>query len=554
MGKGIKCLCLIGTMLIVAAFQCMASDNVQMLKKCLVEYETGKENARLKIANQLMDFFHKEELTDKRLRFDAMVPADSLNQQVWYWSAEYFYAVQDYQQALVYGQQALPLFEGKDGEANCLSLLSLICFRLSNYHHAAEYAKRCYQIDERSGDPDIMSSSLNTLAGIYIGANQPKEAEKYIIKGIELSRKAENPSRLAVLLGMASEVYHALGNDEKALHYINEACQMEKSLQREDKLMVRLAQKASVLIGMHKYQEAERILSEVIPYLRKIGNIHSLGIACNKMGMTLLSQEKEIDAIPYYREAAVIFQTMGDMHNEMHSRRGLYESLWNHHPDSAKIELERFNELKDSLYNNATAESLARYNAEFGANQLRMDNEVQRTRTRRAILFGLTGAIILMIGVWLFMWRRMKMREAALQTTIEKLQENDTDVTVDEKPSDEQDNSLSMADRNFLGQLVFHVMRGISTSPFSMETLASEMCITRGQLNRKVKAITGITLQQYVMRIRLEYARLLMKQSPDTTIFEIACRCGFDDAASFSRAFRRTFNQSPTQYREEVSK
>ena len=87
-----------------------------------------------------------------------------------------------------------------------------------------------------------------------------------------------------------------------------------------------------------------------------------------------------------------------------------------------------------------------------------------------------------------------------------------------------------------------------------METLASEMCITRGQLNRKVKAITGITLQQYVMRIRLEYARLLMKQSPDTTIFEIACRCGFDDAASFSRAFRRTFNQSPTQYREEVSK
>ena len=554
MGRGIKYLCFIGTMLIVTAFQCMASDNVQMLKKCLVEYETGKENARLKIANQLMLFFHEEELIEKRIWFDAMVPADSLNQQVWYWSAEYFYAVQDYQQALIYGQQALPLIEGKDGEADCLSLLSLICFRLSNYHHAAEYAKRCYQIDERSGDPDIMSSSLNTLAGIYIGANQPKEAEKYIIKGIELSRKAENPSRLAVLLGMASEVYHALGNDEKALHYINEACQMEKLLQREDKLMVRLAQKASVLIGMHKYQEAERILSEVIPYLRKIGNIHSLGIACNKMGMTLLSQEKEIDAIPYYREAAVIFQTMGDMHNEMHSRRGLYESLWNHHPDSAKIELERFNELKDSLYNNATAESLARYNAEFGVDQLRMDNEVQRTRTRRAILFGLTGAIILMIGVWLFMWRRMKMREAALQTTIEKLQENDTDVTIDEKPSEEQDNSLSMADRNFLGQLVFHVMRGISTSPFSMETLASEMCITRGQLNRKVKAITGITLQQYVMRIRLEYARLLMKQSPDTTIFEIACRCGFDDAASFSRAFRRTFNQSPTQYREEVSK
>lgn len=197
---------------------------------------------------------------------------------------------------------------------------------------------------------------------------------------------------------------------------------------------------------------------------------------------------------------------------------------------------------------------MARYNVEFGTDQLRLDNDKQRTRTRRAILFGLTGAIILVIGVWWSMWRRMKMREAALQTTIEKLKENESDVAVETNPSEEKDNSLSMADRNFLGQLVFLVMRGISTSPFSMETLASEMCITRGQLNRKVKAITGITLQQYVMRIRLEYARLLIKQSPDTTIFEIACRCGFDDATSFSRAFRRTFNQSPTQYREELLK
>lgn len=553
MGKVIKCLLLKGIMLFVMAFQSLASDNVQLVKGWLDEYETGKEKVRLKIANNLMEII-TEELAEKPIRFNNTIPTDTLNQQVWYWSAEYFYAVQDYQQALVYGQKALPLFKDMDGEADCLSLLSLIQFRLCNYNHAAEYAKRCYQIDERTGDPDIMSSSLNTLAGIYIGANQPQEAEKYILKGLELSKKAENPSRMAVLLGMASEVYHVMGNDEKALNYIDKACQLEQSLKREDKLMVRLAQKASVLIGLHEYKEAEQILSDVIPYLREKGNLHSLGIACNKMGMTLLSQEKEIDAIPYYREAAGIFKKMGDIHNEMHSRRGLYESFWNHHPDSAKIELERFNVLKDSLYNNATAESMARYNVEFGTDQLRLDNEKQRTRTRRAILFGLTGAIILVIGVWWSMWRRMKMREAALQTTIEKLQENESDVAVETNPSEEKDNSLSMADRNFLGQLVFLVMRGISTSPFSMETLASEMCITRGQLNRKVKAITGITLQQYVMRIRLEYARLLIKQSPDTTIFEIACRCGFDDATSFSRAFRRTFNQSPTQYREELLK
>lgn len=540
-------------MVILFVCQSMATVHDSEICKWLDEFERSQGSMRVEFANRLMNMFHEEELTDGLLRFDAKTHPDTLSQQVWYWSAEYFYAVQNFQLAQVYGKKALPLCEGTDAEADCLSLLSLISFRLSNYQQAAEYAKRCYRIDERTGDPDIMSSSLNTLAGIYIGANQPKEAETYILKGIELSKKANNPGRMAVLLGMASEVYHALGNDAEALRYIDEACKVEKSLKREERLMVRLAQKASVLIGMHHYQEAERILSEVIPFLREKNNRHSLGIACNKMGMTLLSQEREKEAIPYYREAATIFLAMGDIHNEMHSRRGLYESFWNHRPDSAKMELDRFNELKDSLYSNATAESMARYNAEFGTDQLRIENAAQRARTKRAILIGLTGAILLAIGIWWFMWHKLKMREAALQTTIEKLQENDSGVSVEVQESEKQE-TLSMADRNFLGQLVQLVMRGMPTGNLSMEWLASEMCISRGQLNRRVKAVTGITLQQYVMRVRMEYARLLMKQSPDVSIFDISCRCGFEDAASFSRAFRRTYDQSPSQYREELLK
>ena len=364
---------------------------------------------------------------------------------------------------------------------------------------------------------------------------------------------------MAVLLGMASEVYHALGDDTKALHYIDEACKVEQSLKREDKLIVRLAQKASVLIGMHSYSEAEEILSDVIPYLREGGNRHSLGIACNKMGMALLCQERPLEAIPYYREAATIFVAMGDMHNEMHSRRGLYESFWGHYPDSAKVELERFNELKDTLYNNATAESLARYNAEFGTDLLRSENAAQRARMRRIIIISIVAALFLIMLVWWLMWRRLKMREAALQTTIQQLQEIETTPVASDSEaaasSDETGNQgLTQSDKLFLAQLVKLVMRDISQRNLSIETLASDMCVTRGHLNRRVKAITGITTQQYVIRIRMEYARLLMKQSPELSIFEISCQCGFDDATSFSRAFRRAFGQSPSNYSKELHK
>ena len=109
--------------------------------------------------------------------------------------ADSLYGVQQYKEALRVASEALPLVKDTESEADCLNLLAIINIRLSDYEEAARYAKQCYAIDERSGDPDVMSSSLNTLAAIYMGANQLKEAEQYVLKGIEMARKADNPAR-----------------------------------------------------------------------------------------------------------------------------------------------------------------------------------------------------------------------------------------------------------------------------------------------------------------------------------------------------------------------
>jgi len=76
--------------------------------------------------------------------------------------ADSLYAMQQYKEALAVAQKALPLTRGTDSEADCLNLLAIINIRLSDYMEAARYAKACYAIDKESGDPDIMSSSLNT--------------------------------------------------------------------------------------------------------------------------------------------------------------------------------------------------------------------------------------------------------------------------------------------------------------------------------------------------------------------------------------------------------
>ncbi len=529
---------------LVASYTISAvANNIDSIENQIEKYVSTNGSKHIDLANSLMKVFYDAKIVDDIVKFDASNPRDSINQQVWYWASEYFYAHQAYPQALKYGLQALPLCNNDIDKANYLSLISLIYFRQSNYEQAANYAKQCYKLDEKSGDPDIMSSSLNTLAGIYIGANQPKEAEQYILKGIALAKQAKNSARMAVLLGMASEAYHAQGNDEEALKYIEEACKIEQELGNEYKLMVRLSQKASVLIGLHDYACAEILLSKAIPFFEQIGDKQSHAIARNKMGMVLLCQERKIEAVEQYRIAASILKAIGDRGNEMHSRKGLYESLWSSNPDSAKIELERFNELKDSLYNLASAECLARYNAEFGTDWLQHENERQKATTQKIIILGCVLLILFVGGISLLMNRRMRMREAALQAIINELQPQKTPIEIIGQEE------LSTSDQELLARLVTAVKSNMSQGDVSIESLASKLCLTRGQLNRRIKSVTGVTTQQYVLRIRLEHARILLLENKEMPISEIAYKCGFEDATSFSRAFRRFHGMSPSQYR-----
>ncbi len=501
-------------------------------------------------ANLFMGQLLKEGFLDEDVKFSQNTHPDTINCHVWYWAAEWFYSQGGFKQAYDYASLALPICEGTSMEADCLNILSLACFRLSNFEQAAEYAKRCYKLDAETEDPDIMSSSLNTIAGIYLGANQLEEAKEYILKAIQLSQQTDNQVRKSVIYGMASEIYHAQGNDTEALKYINEAYKIEKEFGRKEHMMVRLAQKSSVLLGLHEYSAAEEILQELIPFFRKIGDIHSLGISYNKMGMSLLAQERVDEAITYYEEAAAIFLEMGDMRNEMHSRKGLYESLWNKNTDSAKVELERFNDLKDSLYNNFTAEKLARFNAEFGTDWLKNENELQKVKIKRIMYYSAILLVSVAFAIWFFMKKRIKMHDLALHMVIEELRNNTVNKaenSIETELPNPTDETLSQADRYFLEKLVEIITKGMTNGNISVEHLADKMYITRGQLNRRVKQVTGVTTQQYISRVRMEYAKLLLTNSPGLSISEVSYMCGFDDATSFSRAFKRTFDISPLQ-------
>ena len=124
-----------------------------------------------------------------------------------------------------------------------------------------------------------------------------------------------------------------------------------------------------------------------------------------------------------FREAAGLLAEMGDKRGEMHARQGLYECLYQTQPDSARMEMDCFVALRDSLYDMASAESLARYNAEFGNDFLREEITAERSARQRIVIGVAVGLVLLCIVFALQLWylrryrrkQRQRMRELMAQ-------------------------------------------------------------------------------------------------------------------------------------------
>lgn len=544
--------------LLVWLFACLSSVAwAQDVDEALAQFD---QHPDAKAANDFFDALLKQEFIDEQTVFPATASTDSLQQQVWFWAAEWLYDQAQFKEAETYALKALPKYHPSNPEkADCLNTLGCIYVRLGDFKQAANYAKQSVEIEVREGDHDRISSSMNTLAGIYMAGYQTKEAEQIILQALDHAEQADNPARKAVILGMASEIYHALGNDTIALPYAEQAYEIDKQLGRESKMMVRLSQKSSALIGLHRYEEAEEALRTCIPALRQMGDYHSLAIDLNKLGMSLLCQKRPAEAIPYYKEAAELFSKMGDLYNEIHSHRGLYECYWDLNPDSAKIELDYFDLLKDSLYTHSTAESLSRYNAEFGNDQLTMENKAVRKAHLRTIIIAIVVLLVVLLLAWLMICRirqREQKRIEALMHEISLLRAQ-ADKTAVEVTSETIGEPLPVAevqvpneDRLFLMRVIEAVNEGLSDRQWSVEVIASKLNMSVQTFRRRLMNAAGESPKAFISAIQMEKAGNLLVNQPDMPIVDVAFRCGFDEASSFAHTFKRIYGVTPSQYRE----
>lgn len=82
----------------------------------------------------------------------------------------------------------------------------------------------------------------------------------------------------------------------------------------------------------------------------------------------------------------------------------------------------------------------------------------------------------------------------------------------------------------------------------SLDKLASVSNFSRFHYHRIFKAVTGITLNNFIKNARIERALFLLMNNASKSMGEISTECGFSGLSSFSRAFRQTQKTSPTEW------
>jgi AraC-like DNA-binding protein len=68
---------------------------------------------------------------------------------------------------------------------------------------------------------------------------------------------------------------------------------------------------------------------------------------------------------------------------------------------------------------------------------------------------------------------------------------------------------------------------------------------------RRLMAASGESPKAFISAIQMEKAGKLLKDSPDMPIVDVAFKCGFDEASSFTHTFKRIYGITPSQYRDK---
>lgn len=118
-------------------------------------------------------------------------------------------------------------------------------------------------------------------------------------------------------------------------------------------------------------------------------------------------------------------------------------------------------------------------------------------------------------------------------------------------PEGQEEISITPRDREFLTKMQQAIEAQLADENFSIDILAADMNMSRSNFYRKLKALTGMSPNDYLKLCRLNRAAVLLKEG--CRITEVCEQTGFSSSSYFAKCFRAQFGVLPKDYVTHLS-
>lgn len=178
--------------------------------------------------------------------------------------------------------------------------------------------------------------------------------------------------------------------------------------------------------------------------------------------------------------------------------------------------------------------------------ETRLNRMWQMAATQRVAL-GTTVVLCVVVIVLLVVLLRVR----AYRAQVEKEREANARLMAEQQRQLEdmtealaRTQAVQSIDERFKEQLQAAIERHLDESDFSVESLSTELHVSRAQLFRKTKALLGVAPVELIRSIRLRKAQELLHNT-DLTIQQVAYMVGFVSPSYFSKCYREHFGVNP---------
>lgn len=142
-----------------------------------------------------------------------------------------------------------------------------------------------------------------------------------------------------------------------------------------------------------------------------------------------------------------------------------------------------------------------------------------------------------------FMDKTIKAHAEVIDTVADDTEAKTTDERIqDECPAI----IINKLDEEFMNKFNELIEEHISDESLDMELIQDKMNMSYSTFYRKIKALTGMSGNEYIRKVRLNRVKTLLASS--TSVSEVAWKCGFNDMVYFRKCFKKEFGITPSAF------